>query len=133
MVDRRIVEEWLKKADEDFDFASSVIEKSSFYAQICFHYHQSAEKYLKAFIVALELEFKKIHDLLELLNICKKIEPSLSIIQDNCTFLNRFYIDTRYPVYWPTNYTKEDTMKSQKAAQNIAITIKNLLRKGDYV
>jgi hypothetical protein len=37
MVDPQIINEWLKKADEDFDFAASVLEDSVFYAQICFH------------------------------------------------------------------------------------------------
>ncbi|GAH16445.1 unnamed protein product, partial [marine sediment metagenome] len=37
MADPQIIKEWLIKADEDFEFASSVIEESKFYAQICFH------------------------------------------------------------------------------------------------
>jgi len=57
-----------KKADEDLEFAISVIEDSTFYAQICFHFHQASEKYLKSFIIAQDLEFKKIHDLQVLLN-----------------------------------------------------------------
>jgi HEPN domain-containing protein len=64
MVDRSIVEEWLAKAKEDFEFARvNLEERKSFYAQICFHFHQAAEKYLKAFIVTHELEFRKIHEL----------------------------------------------------------------------
>ena len=52
MADPKIVMEWLKKADEDYGFALSVVEDSTFYAQICFHFHQAAEKYLKAYIIA---------------------------------------------------------------------------------
>ncbi|KAA3608875.1 MAG: HEPN domain-containing protein [Candidatus Scalindua sp. AMX11] len=52
MVDSQLIEEWIKKADEDMGFASSVVEESTYYAQICFHYQQAAEKYLKAFIIA---------------------------------------------------------------------------------
>ena len=37
MADAQVIREWLKKADEDFEFAVSVIEESTFYAQICFH------------------------------------------------------------------------------------------------
>ena len=43
MADPQVVGEWLKKADEDFEFAVSIIEDSTFYAQICFHFHQAAE------------------------------------------------------------------------------------------
>jgi HEPN domain-containing protein len=133
MVDRRIIVEWLAKADEDLGFASSVIGNSTYYAQICFHYQQAAEKYLKAFIVAHELAFEKIHDLFVLLKTCQLKEPALSKIENECNFLNRFYIDTRYPAHWPAKYEKEDALKAQRAAQNIADTIKELLRKGGYV
>ncbi len=128
MVDRRLIEEWLAKADEDYGFATSAIEDSPYHAQICFHYQQAAEKYLKAFIVAHELEFKKVHDLVELLNTCRVKEPLLSKIEEECNFLSRFYIDTRYPVHWPSEYTKETTLKAKEAAEKAAKTIKELLK-----
>ena len=107
MVDPKIIREWLNKADEDFDFADSVLEDSLFYAQICFHFHQAAEKYLKAFIVGNNLEFRKIHDLQVLLKSCETKDIALEILDNDCKILNRFYIDTRYPIHWPTNYTNE--------------------------
>ena len=133
MVNRKIVREWFQKADEDYGFASSVIEDSPYYAQICFHYQQAAEKYLKAFIVFHELEFKKIHDLVVLLNSCCSKEPSLSELEKDCNFLNGFYNDTRYPVHWFTNYTKDEALKAQQAALNIANIIKKQLKKDGYV
>ncbi len=131
MVDRKIIEEWLLKADEDFEFASSVSEFSNYHGQICFHYQQAAEKYLKAFIIAHGLEFKKIHDLSELLNLCRAKEPALSEIEEDCIFLNRFYIDARYPVHWPVNYNKKVVSASEKAAGNIAGAVKKLLQGKD--
>ena len=68
MADPKVVSEWFTKADEDFEFSVSIIEDSIFYAQICFHFHQAAEKFLKSFIIAWDLEFKKIHDLQDHLN-----------------------------------------------------------------
>ncbi len=133
MVDRRIIQEWIEKADEDFNFATSVVEDSSYYAQICFHYQQAAEKYLKAFIVAHELEFKKVHDLIDLLNICCTKEPLLSQIEPDCNFLSRFYIDTRYPVHWPIKYTKNNAINAQRCAKKIGDTLINLLRKEEYI
>lgn len=39
---------WLQKADEDYQFASiNLTEEKTFFSQICFHYHQTSEKYLK--------------------------------------------------------------------------------------
>lgn len=42
-----IVKEWIKKADEDYGFASANIEHEDFFPQICFHFPQAAEKILK--------------------------------------------------------------------------------------
>lgn len=134
MADPKIVKEWLNKAEEDFNFAKVNLEEgNNFYAQICFHFQQSAEKYLKAFIVAYDLEFEKMHNLINLLKICSKKEPSLLSLMDKCEALNTAYIDTRYPVHWPTDYTKEKALKLQEAAEKIAQTIKELLKRGDYV
>jgi HEPN domain-containing protein len=104
MADAKLIQEWLRKADEDLAFAGSIIEDSPFYAQICFHFQQSAEKYLKAVVVADELEFQKIHDLVALLKSCLKSRPELSGLMPDCKLLSRFYIDTRYPVHWPADY-----------------------------
>lgn len=130
MADPKIVGEWLNKADEDFNFAdANLSEGSNFYAQICFHFHQSAEKYLKAFIIAYDLEFEKIHNLINLLKICNEKEPALYTLLEHCEFLNVFYIDTRYPVHWPTNYTRERAIKAKDAAKNIAEGIKEILER----
>ena len=127
MADSKVISEWINKADEDLEFANSIIEETTFYTQICFHYHQAAEKYLKSYIIASELEFKKIHDLIVLLELCLTKEPNLKAILNDCKFLNRFYIDTRYPVHWPTNYTKEVSIKAKEAAEHIRDVIKRAI------
>lgn len=124
MVDLQIISEWLKKADEDFQFASlNLREQRPFYAQICFHFHQMAEKYLKAYIVANELEFRKIHDLPLLLKICSSKDSSLDILREPCEYLNAFYIETRYPVHWPTNYSYDVAQRALSAAEEIRSVI----------
>ncbi len=129
MADGEIIREWLKKADEDFDFALvNLQEGKNFYSQICYHFHQAAEKYLKAYIVAQELEFRKIHDLLVLLKICSAREPSLDELRDDCDYLNPFYIETRYPVHWPTNFSYKEAKKSFQSADRIRSVIKRKLR-----
>ncbi len=128
MADPKLIHEWLNKADEDFNFADANLKNgSTFYAQICFHFHQAAEKYLKAFIVAYDLELEKTHNLIYLLKVCKRKEPALSALSDECEFLNPLYIDTRYPVHWPTNYTKEKALQAKESAMKIAEAIKGLL------
>ena len=129
MAKPEIIEEWLKRANEDFEFAfSNLKDRSQFHSHICFHFHQAAEKYLKAFIIAHDLELEKIHDLLKLLKTCQAKDPTLSCLRKSCEFLNPFYIETRYPTHWPICYSKEEAQKAKDAAQKIAKTIIDLLK-----
>lgn len=122
-----IVKEWIEKAEEDFNFASSSLEMGNYFAQICFHFHQAAEKYLKAFIIANELEFRPIHNLLELLEICKQKELKIEEIEESCRYLNPFYIDTRYPVHWPTRYNHETSATAKDSTEKIREWIRSFL------
>jgi len=128
MVDPRLIQEWLQKADEDLEFAASIIEDSPFFAQICFHFQQAAEKYLKTIVVADDLEFQKIHDLVTLLKICLDRRPELIRLMPECILLSRFYIDTRYPVHWPTDYTKDKAIEAKAAAEAIRDYVKGCLK-----
>ncbi len=120
--------------NEDFNFAKINLEEDNkFYSQICFHFQQAAEKYLKASIAAYDLEFEKIHDLIALLKICSKKDAPLLSIMEQCELLNTAYIDTRYPVHWPTDYSKGKTEKMQEAAGKVAQTIKESLAKGSIL
>ena len=134
MADPRVVKEWLAKADEDFEFARINLEEDhAFYAQICFHFHQAAEKYLKALVVAYDLEFQKMHNLIQLLKICSKQFKALNSLMEHCELLNAAYIDTRYPVHWPTDYSRGKTVKMMWAAEKIGEQIKETLKQGGLV
>ncbi len=88
MQNEKIVKEWMEKAEEDFGFASSSLELENYFAQICFHFQQAAEKYLETFIIANELEFRPVHNLLELLEICKQKGTRIEEIEESCRYLN---------------------------------------------
>jgi HEPN domain-containing protein len=124
----KIFREWLIKAEEDFGFARISLKETNYYAQICFHFHQAAEKYLKAFIIANNLEFRPVHNLIELLNICKDKNLKIEELEEACRFLNPFYIDTRYPVHWPTQYDRKTAVNAMKSAKTIRDWVKTALR-----
>lgn len=129
MAPKELVQEWINKAEEDYGFAVKTLADPSmiYFAQICFHFQQAAEKYLKAYIVAFDLAFMKIHDLPELLRICMEKEPGLEALSDDCEFLTDFYIETRYPVHWPSSVTKEDAEKAKAATEKIRVFIRKQL------
>ncbi len=111
-----IAREWIDKAEEDYGFASVGMEYSEYFAQICFHFQQAAEKYLKAFIIAKKLEFRPVHNLMELLRTCSQAAPDAKQLEEACRFLNPFYIDTRYPVHWPGAYDKSTANQAKEMA-----------------
>lgn len=119
--------DWLKVADEDYGFAKTNLEdlSTSYFAQICFHFQQAAEKYLKAYIVAKKLEFRKIHELPTLLQICEQAENSFGELKEECEFLTEFYFEPRYPVILPvSNITRKMTEKAQKFSKKIGDFVK---------
>jgi len=126
MAKKPYYQHWLEEADKDFRYASWSLENAeeNFYSFILFHFQQAAEKYLKAYIVFKKLPFKKIHDLAELLAIIKIADQSFVKIENKAVFLNDFYVDTRYPVYWPTGHTKELAVKAKQAVQGIGSFVK---------
>ena len=129
MVDAEIIREWLTKADEDFGFARiNYEEQSSFFAQICFHFQQSAEKYLKAYIIAHQLTFRKVHDLPMLLNIIVEKDKTFEQVRDECEFLATFYVETRYPVSWPTQFSQDETEKCFDSAKRIKSFVREKLQ-----
>ena len=93
MVDKKIIQEWLDKADDDFGFAKTNLDdkNAGYFEFVCFHLQQAAEKYLKAFIIAKGLKLEKIHNLIALRKTCAKINPKFEEIRQECVFLNDFY------------------------------------------
>lgn len=128
MAEAQLVKKWIEKANEDFGYASaSLADEYEYFPQICWHFQQAAEKYLKAYIVAYDLEFKKIHDLSALLKICEAKDPSFNSLLENCKYLQKFYVETRYPVMWESKYAKKDALQAKEAAQAILTFVKDHL------
>ena len=123
MVNQKVVQEWIEKAESDFKFAEYSLENTEYFTHVCFHFQQSAEKYIKAFIVSKELPLEKIHNLMDLLVICKNGGYSFDRLADAASLLDSCYIDTRYPVHWPSNYSKAKATQAFEAAKQIRDTV----------
>jgi HEPN domain-containing protein len=121
MTDRQItkyIADWFVRADEDLDVAQLILEEERPYNPACFHEQQAAEKYLKGFLAYYSEHVRKIHDLDALLQECVKIDQSFESLQDNTQYLNRFYIESRYPDDY-VEFTREDAEKGFEAAIRI--------------
>ncbi len=97
-----VVREWIEKADNDLKNAAYILTLGAEGPTdtVCFHSQQCVEKYLKAFLVFVETDFPKTHDIGELMNLIPdRYRPELSI-QDQRR-LTAYATVTRYPGGYP--------------------------------
>lgn len=93
-----IVKQWIEKGDHDLGTAQvTFLYLPQYRDTIAFHCQQAAEKYLKGFLIFLDIPFQKRHSLNYLLGlISKKIEVTNNIY-DNASILEDFAVEIRYP------------------------------------
>jgi hypothetical protein len=48
-------------------------------------------------------------------------------LKEDSEFLAAFYVDTRYPVHWPTKFSKEEALKALQATDRIRILVRKKL------
>ncbi len=125
MAELSLVEEWIKMADEDYLWAQASL-KEEIFKGACFAAQQSAEKYLKAYIIAHNLSFEKIHDLKRLVGICTGKNKDFEELAEYAEYLTPFYIETRYPGF-VIDITKANAEKALEATEQIASFIKSKL------
>lgn len=99
MDNKKIALEWFKFADEDLSSAEFLSNKRPMPLEIiCYHCQQSAEKYLKGYILLKGEKIQKTHDLIFLNNICKKYNEIFKNIEDECIELVDYGVEVRYPL-----------------------------------
>ena len=107
MLKDNLTKEWIIKSQNDLKSAEILYKEDGPTDSLCFHCHQAVEKILKGFLVFNKREFPRTHDLIHLLNLCKKIDKSFESMKDEVSFLNRFYIEVRYPPEIAVYFKKE--------------------------
>ncbi|MFH1927731.1 MAG: HEPN domain-containing protein [Chloroflexota bacterium] len=65
----------------------------------CFLAQQGAEKYLKGYLSWHGVPFRKVHDLLEILNACRSVDDGFRALEADCRALNPYSVQARYPGY----------------------------------
>ena len=99
MSDIKLVYDWLRHSQNDL-----IVARHSFYDLhpkqteiVCYLCQQSAETALKAYLVYLDMEPPKTHNLVELCNLCIEQNSEYSAIKEYCARLTPYGVETRYP------------------------------------
>jgi len=93
------VKEWIRYAQEDYNSAVTFSKTGDQCVPriVCNHCQQSAEKILKAYIIAKEGTRVKTHDLVVLLRSCKRHASDFDVLDTACPVLDMYITESRYP------------------------------------
>jgi len=97
--ERRRARQWFAKADADLTSARLLAGVSGPPETRCFLAQQGAEKYLKGYLAWHGVPFRKVHDLLEILNACRSVDDGFRALEADCRALNPYSVQVRYPGY----------------------------------
>jgi HEPN domain-containing protein len=99
MVNIKEAQEWQRLADMDLSTAEYLKNMNPLPIEIiCYHCQQSAEKYLKGYLVFCGMTPPRMHDLDELCKLCLKFSDSFKSIADQCSDLTAYGVQPRYPM-----------------------------------
>jgi len=91
--------EWVQKAEADYQAARVLLRqrKTLLPDNICWNCQQSAEKYLKAYLVRHGIDYPRRHDLVQLGTLCADVDADFALVADIIATLDQFGTDIRYP------------------------------------
>lgn len=126
-VKQQLVRDWLALAREDLAVAEHlIVSGTTFYGIVAFHAQQAVEKYMKAFLVAHEISFRKTHDLVQLMDLIVEINRPLGEALEPCATLSPYSVEVRYPGDSP-EVTTDDAHEAVRIASIIEDKILNEL------
>jgi HEPN domain-containing protein len=122
-----LVDEWINKAEHDLGMAELAISNKPEYKDlICFHCQQGAEKYLKAYLIRLDINFKKSHSLIYLLDLLAAGEKVPDSLYETADILEDYGVEVRYPGDG-IELNEEDMQEAYQAALKVKEFVKEKL------
>ncbi|MBT9145412.1 MAG: hypothetical protein DDT42_01283 [candidate division WS2 bacterium] len=124
---------WLDQAGADLKTSKDCLNTENHYASAFFS-QQAAEKALKGYLYSHGYRALITHSVVELLEECGRLEEPFRKLMDQGKELDRHYIASRYPNFYPSGapykyYTKEIAQRCLNYAELILEEVKKYLRK----
>lgn len=124
---------WLEQADADVKTARDCLKDGNYYASAFFS-QQAAEKALKGFLYSKGYRALVTHSVLDLLQKSGEQEKIFSGMDEYGRELDRHYIGSRYPNFYPAGaphryYTEEIAARCLNYAESILKEVVRFLRR----
>ncbi|MDB9527469.1 HEPN domain-containing protein [Oscillatoria sp. CS-180] len=116
---------WFRKGDSDLTTAQLVLASDGPYDTACYHAQQAAEKYLKGFLAYRGMAIPRIHDLLELNQLCVNAAKTWLVKVDNLAELMPYAVESRYDLeFFPDQETASEALD---LAQQVKVAVLNAI------
>ncbi len=116
-----LVRGWLLKAESDLANVKMCLAAGQAFDTACFHAQQAAEKCIKAYLTAYEIEFPFIHNLEKLVELCAQRDASFLSVKALSQELTPYAVELRYDdEFWPS-------VETVQQALDAALTIKGFV------
>ncbi|MBI3761809.1 MAG: HEPN domain-containing protein [Chloroflexi bacterium] len=111
---KETTEEWVAKAESDYDLARLAMEArdTPIVEGVCFHSQQCVEKYLKAFLQERGVRFAPAHPLDPLLKLCLTVDEEFETLRSDLEGLDLYAVRIRYPGMSATDEMAKDGLAS---------------------
>ncbi len=120
---------WLNQSIEDLKSAKILLENKRYYL-VCFLFQQIVEKALKSILYFNKQDLVIGHSIKKLLDWVLEFNDSLNVLSNKISFLDTYYIPTRYPNSLPDSIPAEVfTENSAKEAYKLADETVNIVKK----
>ena len=115
--------DWIDKAEGDWKVAKREIQAPDpVWNVICFLAQQCAEKYVKAFLEEHNVRFRRIHDLVVLVDSTKGLLPELESYKRKLAELSVFGLAARYPGTKANRQSADDSIKTAEHVRTVVRT-----------
>lgn len=129
MVDTRRYNDWFSMALKDLNGTKILFEHDADSGLVCFHCQQAIEKYLKGYLINMTGRLYEGHSLIKLCKLAMEHDGKFAGFLKDFSFVNSFYIETRYPAEGPIMVTREDVLECIRITEGLISFIDELVKK----
>jgi len=115
---------WFRKAESDLTTAQLVLTSDGPYDTACYHAQQAAEKCLKGFLAFKGIKIPRIHDLLELNQLCADVAEVWQVSLDSLAQLMPYAVESRYDLdFFPNQATASEAISLAQQIRTAVLSV----------